>query len=84
MKAPVAEAHRIWTTMPRREWAEELQKFPPMNEAGRKACSREDVREALRLALSALDMGGTYQGMTAENRFVASAGFARGSREGVV
>lgn len=80
MKSATNEARRIWTTVPRRDWAAELQKYPPLNT--KPTCSREAVREALRLALSAVEMGGVYQGMTADNRFsVANAGSGQESRE---
>lgn len=80
MKSATTEARRIWTTVPRREWAAELQKYPPLS--AKPICSREAVREGLRLALAAVEMGGVYQGMTAESRFsVANAGSQEAAHE---
>lgn len=65
----IQEAYRIWTTIPRREWAKELDRFPVR--PGRGVCDRDEVYKALRLAFCAQQMGGEYMRMSTENRFRA-------------
>jgi hypothetical protein len=74
------EALRIWTTVPRKEWATAVLEIPERKEV----CSvmwqmRAAVRNRLQMALSANRAGLSYMGMTAENRYAASDGLERES-----